>query len=93
MKSRPLVVLLLILSICVGTSAQTKNKVDDAGVQFWNKFKTAVASNDKEAVASMTRLPFMFQGRELEKTSFIQKFDAIFSARIKRCFAKATLVR
>lgn len=51
-----------------------------------------MATNDKQAVASMTRLPFMFQGRELTRAAFIQKFDAIFSVRVKRCFAKAALV-
>jgi len=93
MKARLLVTLLLIFSISGAAGAQNKNKVDNAGLQFWTKFKTAVAKNDKETVASMTRLPFLFQGRELAKPGFIQKFDAIFSVRVKRCFAKATLVK
>lgn len=73
--------------------AQTGKQVDAAGVQFWTKFKSAVVANDKEAVASMTRLPFLFQGRELTKPAFIQKFGVIFDARAKRCFEKAKLVK
>lgn len=93
MKPIFLIVSLLIFSGCSAAWAQNKNKVDEAGVQFWTKFKTAVAKNDKEAVASMTRLPFLLENRELGKAGFIQKFDALFSVRVKRCFAKASLVK
>jgi hypothetical protein len=93
MKLLGLVASILLFSGCGVAWAQNKNQVDEAGLQFWTKFKTAVAKNDKEAVASMTRLPFLFQSRELTKTAFIQKFDAIFDARVKRCFVKAALVK
>jgi hypothetical protein len=73
--------------------AQSSKQVDTAGVQFWTKFKAAVVANDKEAVASMTRLPFLFQGRELTKQAFIQKFGVLFDAKVKRCFEKAKLVK
>jgi hypothetical protein len=93
MKTKLSVVLLLVLSISGAAGAQNKNKVDEAGVQFWTKFKTAVAKNDKETTASMTRLPFLFQSRELTKPGFIQKFDTIFNVRVKRCFATAKLIK
>ena len=93
MKPRLLVACVLLISSFGPALSQNKNKVDPTGVQFWTKFKTAVATNDKEAVASMTRLPFLFQNRELAKAAFIQKFDVIFNARVKRCFTKATLVK
>ena len=83
---------LLVLSGGTGL-AQNNEKVDEAGLQFWAKFKAAVAANDKEAVASMTRLPFMLQGKELSKAAFIQKFGVLFDARVKRCFVKAKLVK
>ena len=93
MKHRFAMALMLIVSTSGAAWPQNKNKVDEAGLQFWMKFKTAVAKNDKEAVASMTRLPFLLENRELGKTGFIQKFDAIFGVRVKRCFAKASLVK
>jgi hypothetical protein len=93
MKLLLLSILFLVFTSSGAAWGQNKNKVDEAGLQFWTKFKTAVAKNDKEAVASMTRLPFLFQSRELAKPGFIQKFDAIFGLRVKRCFAKATLVK
>jgi len=92
-KSVVLIASLLIFSNGGAAWAQNKTKVDEAGVQFWAKFKTAVAKNDKEAVASMTRLPFLFDSRELAKAGFIQKFDVLFNARVKRCFLKAALVK
>jgi hypothetical protein len=83
---------ILLLSGCAAAWAQTR-QVDKAGLQFWTQFKTAVAKNDKEAVASMTRLPFLFDSRELTKPAFIQKLDAIFDSRAKRCFTKAAPVK
>ena len=92
MKRLILAATLLVLSSGSGL-AQNNQKVDEAGVQFWAKFKAAVAANDKEAVASMTRLPFLLQGEELSKARFIQKFGVLFDAPVKRCFAKARLVK
>jgi hypothetical protein len=92
MKALILAVALLISSVGSGL-AQNSNKVDEAGVQFWTKFKTAVAANDRESVASMTRLPFLLNGKELNKAAFIQKFSVLFDIRVKRCFVKARLVR
>jgi len=92
MKRLILAALLLVLSNGSGF-AQNNQKVDEAGLQFWAKFKAAVAANDKEVVASMTRLPFLLQGKKLSKAAFIQKFGVLFDARVKRCFAKARLVK
>ncbi len=93
MKKRLLTAVLLITCACGSVPAQSKEKVDEVGVQFWAKFKAAVMSNDKETVASLTRLPFMIENRELAKPAFIQKFDTIFNALVKRCFAKASPVK
>jgi hypothetical protein len=91
MKRIALAVSLLVFSNAF-VFAQGKS-VDAAGVQFWTKFKGAVVANDKEAVASMTRLPFLYQGRELTKQAFIQKFAVLFDAKVKRCFDKAKLLK
>ena len=93
MKKRLFTSALLIICAFDTALAQSKEKVDEAGVQFWAKFKAAVMSNDKETVASLTRMPFMIENRELAKPAFIQKFDTIFNAKVKRCFAKASLVK
>lgn len=88
--------LLASILLCVGAGfavAQDNKRVDRAGLQFWAKFKTAVAKNDREGVASMTRLPFLLENHERTTAGFIEKFDVIFDARVKRCFARASPVK
>ena len=42
--------------------AQNRNvKTDPAFTAFWVKFKDAIAKNDKQRVADMTKLPFMME--------------------------------
>lgn len=60
---------------------------------FWLKFKTALAQNDKQAVASMTKLPFAFDRRELDRATFIRRFNIIFDREVKRCFAREKPVK
>ncbi len=62
----------------------------DAGFEaFWTKFKTAVAKKDKDAVASMTKLPYLFDSKQLDKAQFIAKYDALFPKSVGKCFARA----
>lgn len=60
---------------------------------FWIKFKTALARKNKAAVASMTKLPFGFDRRELDRAAFIRRFDTIFDRATKRCFARQKPVK
>jgi hypothetical protein len=73
------------LCVTAGVSAQ-----DDFHA-FWAKFKTAVASNDKAAVAGMTNFPLsMPYGVETvkSKAEFLDEYDGILNmeADAKRCF-------
>lgn len=60
---------------------------------FWKNFKTALAKNDKEAVASLTKLPFPYDNGELSRAQLIKRFDELFDRRLKRCLARARAVR
>ncbi len=60
---------------------------------FWPKFKAAVARDDREAVASMTKLPFLLDGKELNREGFIKSYNQLFDRKVKRCFATAKTVR
>ena len=60
---------------------------------FFARFKAAVASGDKEAIASMTQLPFLLEGEQLDRAAFIEKFDTLFDKQVKRCFARSKPVR
>ena len=60
---------------------------------FWAQFKTAVASKNKEAIAAMTKFPFAYGGSNLTKADLMKKCDAIFSAKVQRCFRDAKPVK
>ena len=54
---------------------------------FWTQFKAAVAKNDKEAVASMTKFPVEI-GENMSKATFLKKYPEFFTRKVQRCFAK-----
>jgi hypothetical protein len=75
-------------------SAQTgRAQTPQTFASFLVKFKAAVMSGDKQTVASMTKLPFMFEGEELDEYGFIRKLDDLFDKQIKGCLRKARPVR
>ena len=89
---RILVLFLLALSALAPLESRSQDRRPAAGTafaQFWTKFKAAVAKDDKEAVADMTKLPFMLEGNDLDRAGFIQKYNVLFDRKTKRCFATA----
>jgi len=66
---------------------------DKSFAPFWAQFKTAVANKNKEAIATMTKFPFAYGGSNVTKADFIKKYDAIFSAKVQRCFRDAKPVK
>jgi hypothetical protein len=60
---------------------------------FWAQFKTAVTNKNKEAIASMTKFPFVNGGSILTKADFMKKCDVILSAKVQRCFRDAKPVK
>lgn len=61
---------------------------DDSFAPFWTQFKTALKKRDKEAIASMTKLPFFYNNKNLNRSQFISKFDEILPRRLSTCFNK-----
>lgn len=86
------VALLLVLGGAVGpllgnaAPLQTKDQEFNA---FWKSFKLAVARNNKEAVADMTKLPFMLDSKNEDRAGFLKHYDSLFTRKMKRCFASA----
>lgn len=77
------------LALLVVVSAQqacfAADKEFDA---YWTKFKTALKTDDKNAIASMTKLPYMLANKNLNKQQFIQKYNVLFPASTKKCLQK-----
>jgi hypothetical protein len=61
---------------------------DPAFDAFWLKFQTALKANDKEALASMTRLPFQGDSNALDKKAFVSYCDKLFDKKTRSCLAK-----
>src|SRR5262245_66362096 len=94
MRHVVLTTLFLLAMSSMVMSAQTRSKqTPEDFASFWPRFKAAVSAADKEAVASMTKLPFLFEGDELSKARFIEKFDTIFDKRVKARILKARPVK
>mgnify|MGYP001037983087 CR=1 FL=1 len=93
---KPFTRMLIIMALLLGTVAtgRSQGKVADPGFEsFWKTFKAAIAKNDKEAVADVTKLPFLYDSKERDRAGFIKIYPSLFTARIRRCIATAKLVK
>ncbi len=61
---------------------------DAAFDAFWLKFQTALKTNDKEALASMTKLPFQGDSAVLDKKGFVSYCEKLFDKKTRSCLAK-----
>ena len=84
--------LLIVAPVSMGRQAKPV-KPAPPYAQFWTDFKAAVSKGDSKQVASMTKLPFMLENKNLSEAGFIRKFDYIFDKKVKACFAKAKTVK
>jgi hypothetical protein len=88
--------LIALLCLCVAPSVHAHKPLSPqttpAFAAFWPKFQSAVAKNDKEALAAMTKFPLtMPYGAPAIKTKaqFLQRYGKIFDAATRKCFAAA----
>lgn len=88
---RKLLTLLSVFSIVVAMTLHARSEEAAKGQSFagfWTQFKAAVAKNDKEAVASMTKFPVEI-GENVSKAAFLKSYPEFFSRKVQACFAKA----
>ena len=88
---RKLHTFLFVFSIFVAMTSHARSEEGPKGqsfAAFWTQFKAAVAKNDKEAVASMTKFPVEI-GENVSKAAFLKKYPEFFSRKVQACFAKA----
>jgi len=82
--------LIFLLVLEPARSAEIKPEAHSFAA-FWLQFKAAVEKGDKEAIAGMTKLPFIYE--KLAKAPFVKQCDELFSARVRRCFRNAKPVK
>ena|SRR5215216_1534204 len=90
---RHFMILLMFLLLSPNHPHAQTNQKDKTFQSFWTKFKAAVTKNDKEAVASMTKLPFLFDSKERTRPEFIRIYDQLFDAKVRKCFASAKVLK
>jgi hypothetical protein len=81
----------MVIAICTGacSSAQGADKpLDKDFMTFWSGFKIALQKNDKEALASMTKLPYPVDEKKLNRASFIAYCAKIFPTATRKCLLK-----
>ena len=78
---------LIALLVCVlpANAVGTPDKQFDA---FYAKFKTALVKNDKNALADLTRLPFLYDSKKLDKKQFIARLNEIIPHSAAACLRK-----
>lgn len=81
---RTLLLTLIIASNCF--AAQTSDREFN---KFWGQFKSAIARNDKQAVADLTKLPFMLDGKNEDRAGFLKHYNSLFPRKMRRCIAGA----
>jgi hypothetical protein len=88
------VLMIILAALCLGVplAVQSQTNTSPGIASFWSKFQSAVANNDKQAVAGMTKFPLhMPYGVASIKTKaqLLTRYGKIFDAETKKCFAKA----
>lgn len=76
----------VLLVTLLGFAPATPADEDFAG--FWTRFKVALKKRDKAAIVAMTKLPFLYDSKNLQKAQFVAKIDEILPAKLSACFAK-----
>lgn len=78
----------LVLSILVLAYALPARAAEEKFDEFWTKFKAAIQRNDKNAIAEMTKFPYLLQGNFLNKAQFIKSYGTIFDASTRKSLVK-----
>lgn len=85
-----LVATLLALAPVAGPAAREAPVAGEATFdEFLLAFRRALADDDREALASLTQLPFLYQGEGLDAAGFRQAIPGLFTPPVRRCLAQA----
>jgi hypothetical protein len=80
-----------LLCLVVASACSAAGWADDAGfAAFAERFTAAIEAGDADAVASLTRLPFLFEGRALARDEFTRAFPRLFDAEVRSCLARGS---
>jgi hypothetical protein len=81
--------LLLLLAFSLASSRSQSQQRPETFASFWKEFTGALAKNDKEAVVTLTKLPFYFENKDQDRAGFLRIYPRVFTRSIRRCMATA----
>jgi hypothetical protein len=87
-----LLTIFLLLSL-VALRAEERPAQHEPFAAFFARFKSAVAKNDKEAVAAATQLPAIYPNNPQAKAAFLKDYPSTFTKTVQKGFASAKPVR
>jgi len=93
LKSILVCIITLLALVFFQSSGFAKDAVFDP---FWVKFQTALKNNDKEAIASMTKLPYQsykWNMKSMDKKAFIAYCAELFPKKTRDCLFKQKPVK
>lgn len=92
MKNLWTLILVLFVSSNVASPVRSEEaQTKQSFASFLAKFKAAVAKDDKEAVAAMTRFPIDINAN-VTREAFLKKYHDYFTQKVRKCFAKEKAV-
>jgi hypothetical protein len=81
----------LMLLLCLGlphvTGAAQDADEHKFGV-FWKQFSQAVIEDKRATVADLTKLPFLMDGIEHDRSAFLHEYPTLFTPAMRCCFKK-----
>lgn len=78
----------LAATLLVAVAGAASGATDPQWESFWKEFKQAIEKNDRQAVASMTKLPYLFDSKQLDRKQFVAKYDTIFPKSARQSILK-----
>lgn len=81
------VLLALLLTAALPAGAAARDEADFAA--FLQRFRGALRAGDAAAVAELTRLPFLFEGRPRDRAAFIRIVPTLFDRPTTGCLLRA----
>lgn len=89
MSARPAAFAVAVLLLAAAPAVPAASGgADDGFAAFHDEFRAAVGRGDAAAVATLTRLPFLFEGRLHDAAGFRQAvWPALFTPARRRCWA------
>ncbi len=88
MKFRSILMTIAVGAIAFSSAGATTKPLDKDFLAFWSGFKGALQKNDKAALASMTKLPYVLEEKKLDRAAFIAQSGKIFPTTIRKCLLR-----